>query len=201
MSATVRCCRVRLREICENIRDFIVVENDGEIVGCGALHLYGMHLAEIRSITVTSKSKGQGRGSGAGRCSAERSPAAERDLRVPVHPHSRVLRTHGLSPGREGSPARQGAEGLRDSARVRTPATRSRCICGTLPKVARLRAGRARSSPTCRSRPARGELQLLGRRRCRALDVGRDFPGRRYPTPRWAWSSPSCRFTWSYRRS
>jgi amino-acid N-acetyltransferase len=51
-----------LAEICENIRDFVVVENDGEIVGCGALHLYGMHLAEIRSITVTSKAKGRGAG-------------------------------------------------------------------------------------------------------------------------------------------
>ena len=49
-------------EICENIRDFIVVENEGEIVGCGALHLYGMHLAEVRSITVTNKSKGRGAG-------------------------------------------------------------------------------------------------------------------------------------------
>jgi amino-acid N-acetyltransferase len=51
-----------LSEICENIRDFIVVENEGEIVGCGALHLYGMHLAEIRSITVTNKSTGRGAG-------------------------------------------------------------------------------------------------------------------------------------------
>jgi amino-acid N-acetyltransferase len=51
-----------LSEICENIRDFIVVENDGEIVGCGALHLYGLHLAEIRSITVTNQSKGRGAG-------------------------------------------------------------------------------------------------------------------------------------------
>lgn len=51
-----------LSEICENIRDFIVVENEGEIVGCGALHLYGMHLAEIRSITVTNRSKGRGAG-------------------------------------------------------------------------------------------------------------------------------------------
>ncbi len=51
-----------LSEICENIRDFIVVENEGEIVGCGALHLYGMHLAEVRSITVTNKSKGRGAG-------------------------------------------------------------------------------------------------------------------------------------------
>src|ERR1017187_1961450 len=49
-------------EICENIRDFVVIEHDGEIVGCGALHLYGMHLAEIRSITVTAKAKGKGAG-------------------------------------------------------------------------------------------------------------------------------------------
>ncbi len=50
------------REICENIRDFIVIEHDGEIVGCGALHLYGMHLAEIRSITVSARAKGKGAG-------------------------------------------------------------------------------------------------------------------------------------------
>src|SRR6202047_2399562 len=41
-----------LPEICENVRDFVVLEDDGRIIGCGALHLYGTHLAEIRSITV-----------------------------------------------------------------------------------------------------------------------------------------------------
>ena len=41
-----------LAEICENMRDFVVLEGDGRIIGCGALHLYGTHLAEIRSITV-----------------------------------------------------------------------------------------------------------------------------------------------------
>ena len=41
-----------LAEICENVRDFIVLEEAGQVVGCGALHLYGPHLAEIRSITV-----------------------------------------------------------------------------------------------------------------------------------------------------
>lgn len=51
-----------LAEICENIRDFVVVGHEGEIVGCGALHLYGMHLAEIRSITVNSCAKGKGAG-------------------------------------------------------------------------------------------------------------------------------------------
>ena len=51
-----------LAEICENIRDFVVVEHEGEVVGCGALHLYGMHLAEVRSITIGSKAKGHGAG-------------------------------------------------------------------------------------------------------------------------------------------
>jgi len=41
-----------LPEICENVRDFVVLVDRGEIIGCGALHLYGVHLAEIRSITV-----------------------------------------------------------------------------------------------------------------------------------------------------
>lgn len=41
-----------LPELCENVRDFKVVEDRGSIVGCGALHLYGVHLAEIRSVAV-----------------------------------------------------------------------------------------------------------------------------------------------------
>ncbi len=52
-----------LHEICENVRDFVVLENDDQIIGCGALHLYGTHLAEIRSITVAPGAQGQGGGS------------------------------------------------------------------------------------------------------------------------------------------
>ncbi len=51
-----------LAELCENIRDFAVVEHEGEIIGCGALHLYGVHLAEIRSIAVLPKAQGLGAG-------------------------------------------------------------------------------------------------------------------------------------------
>ena len=129
-----------LAEICENIRDFIVVENDGEIVGCGALHLYGMHLAEIRSITVTSQVEGQGRGPGADRRAAEGGAEAERDLRLPVHAHSRFLRANGFRGGGKGSAARQDAQRLPEVPAAATPATRSRCIMGTLPKI---RPGRA----------------------------------------------------------
>jgi amino-acid N-acetyltransferase len=49
-------------ELCENVRDFVVAEHDGQIIGCGALHLYGPHLAEIRSIAVVPSAKGLGAG-------------------------------------------------------------------------------------------------------------------------------------------
>jgi amino-acid N-acetyltransferase len=51
-----------LPEICENIRDFVVTEDAGRIIGCGALHLYGPHLAEVRSIAVLPQAKGNGAG-------------------------------------------------------------------------------------------------------------------------------------------
>ena len=62
-------------EICENVRDFTVayrtIENresletpplEEEFLGCGALHLYGPHLAEVRSIVVREDRRGLGAG-------------------------------------------------------------------------------------------------------------------------------------------
>jgi amino-acid N-acetyltransferase len=50
-------------EICENVRDFTIAEDEhGEFLGCGALHLYGPHLAEVRSIVVKAEGKGFGAG-------------------------------------------------------------------------------------------------------------------------------------------
>jgi len=50
-------------EVCENIRDFTVAESEvGNFLGCGALHLYGPHLCEVRSIVVKPEAKGQGAG-------------------------------------------------------------------------------------------------------------------------------------------
>lgn len=50
-------------EICENVRDFQIAESSaGVFLGCGALHLYGPHLAEVRSIVVKPEAKGQGAG-------------------------------------------------------------------------------------------------------------------------------------------
>jgi amino-acid N-acetyltransferase len=51
-------------EICENVRDFAMAESEsGAFLGCGALHLYGPHLAEVRSILVKPEAKHQGAGS------------------------------------------------------------------------------------------------------------------------------------------
>lgn len=50
-------------EICENVRDFTIAETEaGVFLGCGALHLYGPHLAEVRSIVVQPEAKGKGAG-------------------------------------------------------------------------------------------------------------------------------------------
>ena len=49
-------------EIRRDIRDFVVAEKAGEVVGCGALHVYGAHLTEIRSVTVHSDHTGRGLG-------------------------------------------------------------------------------------------------------------------------------------------
>jgi amino-acid N-acetyltransferase len=39
-------------EICESLRDFLIATVDGELVGCGALHFYTAHMAELRSLAV-----------------------------------------------------------------------------------------------------------------------------------------------------
>jgi amino-acid N-acetyltransferase len=53
----------RYAEICENIHTFTIVETDsGQFIGCAALHVYGQHLAEIRSIAVRPETKGHGAG-------------------------------------------------------------------------------------------------------------------------------------------
>jgi amino-acid N-acetyltransferase len=54
-------------EVCENIRDFTVAyrtlpDGSEEFLGCGALHLYGPHLAEVRSIVVREDRRGLGAG-------------------------------------------------------------------------------------------------------------------------------------------
>jgi amino-acid N-acetyltransferase len=51
-----------IAELSENVRDFVVASEAGQIVGCGALHLYGTHLAEIRSMAVCPQKKRTGVG-------------------------------------------------------------------------------------------------------------------------------------------
>lgn len=42
----------RVEEVERSIRDFVVLQDDGVVSGCGALALYGADLAEVRSLAV-----------------------------------------------------------------------------------------------------------------------------------------------------
>ena len=44
------------------LRDYVVVEEDGRLVGCGALHVIWNDIAEIRSLAIAPERVGQGLG-------------------------------------------------------------------------------------------------------------------------------------------
>ena len=51
-----------LSQVYQNIRDFVVAEREGRIVGCGALHILWDNLAEIRSLAVVEAERQRGIG-------------------------------------------------------------------------------------------------------------------------------------------
>lgn len=46
----------------ESVQEFLVAEVEGEIVGCGALHVLWEDLAEVRTVAVIESMQGQGIG-------------------------------------------------------------------------------------------------------------------------------------------
>ncbi len=46
----------------EALQEFVVVERDGRLVGCGALHVFWEDLAEVRTLAVAPEVRGQGVG-------------------------------------------------------------------------------------------------------------------------------------------
>lgn len=51
-----------ISELYESIRDFKVAFHDGRFVGCGALHIMGVDLAEIRALAVHHDAQARGVG-------------------------------------------------------------------------------------------------------------------------------------------
>ena len=47
----------------EAVQEFVVAEKDGQVVGCGALHVFWEDLGEVRTLAVADEHKGQGIGS------------------------------------------------------------------------------------------------------------------------------------------
>ena len=114
-------------EICENIRDFTVADSDGGVfLGCGALHLYGPHLCEVRSIVVKPEAKGQGAGGRILNALIEEAEDARHPVRLPVHAHPRLLLQVRLPHRRRQiRAARQDLQRLPDAARACIAAMKS----------------------------------------------------------------------------
>jgi amino-acid N-acetyltransferase len=51
-----------LSELYENVRDFFVIEEAGELLGCAALHVSWKDLAEVKSLAVSQCAQGRGFG-------------------------------------------------------------------------------------------------------------------------------------------
>jgi amino-acid N-acetyltransferase len=51
-----------LNQVYQNIRDFVVCEEDGKVVACAALHVLWEDLAEVRSLVVHTQRRGKGMG-------------------------------------------------------------------------------------------------------------------------------------------
>ncbi len=54
--------RRSLGELYESIREFLVAEHDGTVVGCAALHVFWEDLAELKCLAVSETVQGQGVG-------------------------------------------------------------------------------------------------------------------------------------------
>jgi amino-acid N-acetyltransferase len=53
-----------LSDLYENVRDFFVIEEEGHVIGAGALHIIWEDLAEIRSLAIKEEFQRAGLGSG-----------------------------------------------------------------------------------------------------------------------------------------
>lgn len=51
-----------LNAVYENIQEFVVLENEGRVIGCGALHVSWGDLAEVKALAVAEEFKRQGLG-------------------------------------------------------------------------------------------------------------------------------------------
>ena len=51
-----------LSRVYDNVRDYMVVERDGDVIGCGSLHVMWSDLAEIRSVALRNEFMGRGIG-------------------------------------------------------------------------------------------------------------------------------------------
>ncbi len=75
----------------EAVQEFWVAELDGELIGCGALHVLWADLGEVRTVAVHPEVKGQGVGHAHRRPAAGRGPRTASGADLRAHLRDRVL--------------------------------------------------------------------------------------------------------------
>jgi amino-acid N-acetyltransferase len=68
-----------LEDLYQSLRDFLVYEEDGQIVGCCCLHIYWSDLAEIKSLSISPNYQNRG----IGRALVEAAVEQARQLNLP----------------------------------------------------------------------------------------------------------------------
>jgi len=106
-------------ELCEFLRDFLVATDQGELVGCGALHFYTQHMAELRSLAVSPNRTTVSTGTPSSRASASRMrPSSRASIRAISSSAGRTTRSL--------SSTRSRGMGWTLITRTRAPALRAR---------------------------------------------------------------------------
>ena len=132
--------RRSLGELYESIREFFVAtDDDGQVIGCAALHVFWDDLAELKCLAVAESGPRAGRRAEVARGLLGRGAGAGDQDGLHAHLRRRVLREVRLPPGREDRAAAQ------DLERVRP-----------LPALPELHRGRPDSHGRARARDGRG---------------------------------------------
>ncbi len=106
--------RRSLGELYESIREFFVaIDDQGQVIGCAALHVFWEDLAELKCLAVSDRAQGAGvgRDSGRGLLGGRSGAGADDGFHADLRPW--LLREVWLPPHREGGIAAQDLERVR----------------------------------------------------------------------------------------
>ncbi len=107
-----------LAELYDNMRDYFVYEEQGEVAGACALHICWEDLAEIRSLCVIPEFREQGHRTRPGQSVPGRGPGISRGTGLSSYVPGGILRQVRFPAGRQDPTASKDMDGLRQVRQV-----------------------------------------------------------------------------------